>query len=164
MGDFSGAKPVLEKAWRQYPFVRVRHEGSGVWMPAQDAYAEWLTIGWMDNIRAKKMSQYPFDPNQCLYHNAKGGQGLMKQRPFTYAVQKIFDADGPQLLETAMEQMLMSDDFKKPDRSDFICAYLGDEMIGFIKMVYRGEVADIGADAVEVALIGLSRQANPEIK
>jgi hypothetical protein len=29
------------------------------------------------------------------------------------------------------------------DRSDFICAYLGDEMIGFIKMVYRGDVAAI---------------------
>jgi hypothetical protein len=29
------------------------------------------------------------------------------------------------------------------DRSDFICAYVGDEMIGFIKMVYRGDVAAI---------------------
>jgi hypothetical protein len=29
------------------------------------------------------------------------------------------------------------------ERSDFICAYLGEEMIGFIKMVYRGEVAAI---------------------
>lgn len=29
------------------------------------------------------------------------------------------------------------------DRSDFICAYHGDEMIGFLKLVYRGEVASI---------------------
>jgi hypothetical protein len=29
------------------------------------------------------------------------------------------------------------------DRSDFVCAYLGDEMIGFLKVVYRGEVASI---------------------
>jgi hypothetical protein len=29
------------------------------------------------------------------------------------------------------------------DRSDFICAYLGDELIGFMKLVYRGEVASI---------------------
>ena len=29
------------------------------------------------------------------------------------------------------------------DRSDFICAYLGDEMIGYAKVVYRGEVASI---------------------
>ena len=29
------------------------------------------------------------------------------------------------------------------DRSDFICAYVGDEMIGFLKLVYRGEVASI---------------------
>lgn len=29
------------------------------------------------------------------------------------------------------------------DRSDFICAYLGDELIGFLKLVYRGEVASI---------------------
>jgi hypothetical protein len=29
------------------------------------------------------------------------------------------------------------------DRSDFICAYLGDEMIGFLKLVYRGEIASI---------------------
>src|ERR1700722_15342969 len=29
------------------------------------------------------------------------------------------------------------------DRSDFICAYLGEEMIGFIKLVYRGDVAAI---------------------
>jgi hypothetical protein len=29
------------------------------------------------------------------------------------------------------------------DRCDFICAYSGSELIGFIKMVYRGEVASI---------------------
>jgi hypothetical protein len=29
------------------------------------------------------------------------------------------------------------------DRCDFICAYVGDELIGFIKVVYRGEVASI---------------------
>ena len=29
------------------------------------------------------------------------------------------------------------------DRSDFICAYLGSELIGFLKLVYRGEVASI---------------------
>lgn len=29
------------------------------------------------------------------------------------------------------------------DRSDFICAYYGDEFIGFLKLVYRGEIASI---------------------
>ena len=29
------------------------------------------------------------------------------------------------------------------DRSDFICAYLGDELIGFLKMVRRGNIASI---------------------
>ena len=29
------------------------------------------------------------------------------------------------------------------DRSDFICAYLGDEFIGFLKLVYRGDIASI---------------------
>lgn len=29
------------------------------------------------------------------------------------------------------------------DRSDFICAYFGDELIGFLKLVYRGDVAAI---------------------
>lgn len=29
------------------------------------------------------------------------------------------------------------------DRSDFVCAYLGDELIGFLKLVYRGKVASI---------------------
>lgn len=29
------------------------------------------------------------------------------------------------------------------DRSDFICAYSGDEFIGFLKLVYRGDVASI---------------------
>ena len=29
------------------------------------------------------------------------------------------------------------------DRCDFICAYWGDELIGFLKLVYRGEVASI---------------------
>jgi hypothetical protein len=29
------------------------------------------------------------------------------------------------------------------DRSDFICAYLGSEMVGFIKLVYAGDVASI---------------------
>jgi hypothetical protein len=29
------------------------------------------------------------------------------------------------------------------DRSDFICAFLGSEMIGFLKLVYRGEVASV---------------------
>jgi hypothetical protein len=29
------------------------------------------------------------------------------------------------------------------DRSDFICAYLGNEMIGFLKLVYSGEVAAV---------------------
>jgi hypothetical protein len=29
------------------------------------------------------------------------------------------------------------------DRSDFICAYLGNELVGFLKLVYRGEVASI---------------------
>jgi hypothetical protein len=29
------------------------------------------------------------------------------------------------------------------DRSDFICAYFGSELIGFLKLVYRGEVASI---------------------
>lgn len=29
------------------------------------------------------------------------------------------------------------------ERSDFICAYLGDELIGFLKIVYRGEIASI---------------------
>ena len=29
------------------------------------------------------------------------------------------------------------------ERSDFICAYLGNEMIGFLKLVHRGEVASI---------------------
>jgi hypothetical protein len=29
------------------------------------------------------------------------------------------------------------------DRSDFICAHVGDEMIGFLKLVHRGEVASI---------------------
>jgi Acetyltransferase (GNAT) domain len=29
------------------------------------------------------------------------------------------------------------------DRSEFICAYFGDELIGFLKIVYRGDVASI---------------------
>ena len=29
------------------------------------------------------------------------------------------------------------------DRSDFICAYVGNELIGFMKIVYRGEIASI---------------------
>lgn len=29
------------------------------------------------------------------------------------------------------------------DRSDFICAYLGDELVGFMKLVYRGDSASI---------------------
>lgn len=29
------------------------------------------------------------------------------------------------------------------DRSDFVCAYAGDELIGFIKMAYRGDIASI---------------------
>ncbi len=29
------------------------------------------------------------------------------------------------------------------DRSDFICAYSGDELIGFLKIVYRGKIASI---------------------
>lgn len=29
------------------------------------------------------------------------------------------------------------------DRGDFICAYLGNELIGFLKIVYRGEIASI---------------------
>ena len=29
------------------------------------------------------------------------------------------------------------------DRSDFVCAFAGEEMIGFLKLVYRGEVASI---------------------
>jgi hypothetical protein len=29
------------------------------------------------------------------------------------------------------------------DRSDFICAYLGDEFIGFLKIVYRGDIASM---------------------
>ena len=29
------------------------------------------------------------------------------------------------------------------DRSDFICAYLGDEFIGFLKIVYRGNIASM---------------------
>ena len=29
------------------------------------------------------------------------------------------------------------------DRSDFICAYSGEEMVGFLKVVYKGEVASI---------------------
>src|SRR5437773_2109408 len=29
------------------------------------------------------------------------------------------------------------------DRSDFICAHLADELIGFLKLVYRGETASI---------------------
>jgi hypothetical protein len=29
------------------------------------------------------------------------------------------------------------------DRSDFICAFLGEEMVGFLKVVYRGDVASI---------------------
>jgi hypothetical protein len=29
------------------------------------------------------------------------------------------------------------------DRSDFICAYVGDKLIGFLKLVYKGEVASI---------------------
>ena len=29
------------------------------------------------------------------------------------------------------------------DRSDFVCAYLGDELIGYLKLVYRGEIASI---------------------
>ena len=29
------------------------------------------------------------------------------------------------------------------DRSDYICAYLGRELIGIVKLVYRGDVASI---------------------
>ena len=29
------------------------------------------------------------------------------------------------------------------DRSEFICAYVGDELVGFLKLVYRGDVASI---------------------
>jgi len=29
------------------------------------------------------------------------------------------------------------------NRSDFICAYLGDELVGFLKIVYRGDIASI---------------------
>jgi hypothetical protein len=29
------------------------------------------------------------------------------------------------------------------DRSEFVCAYLGDELIGFMKIIYRGDVASI---------------------
>src|SRR5438046_10077736 len=29
------------------------------------------------------------------------------------------------------------------DRSNFVCAYYGDELIGFVKLVYRGNVASI---------------------
>jgi len=39
--------------------------------------------------------------------------------------------------------MVRKDQLSYVDRSDFICAYLGDELIGFLKMVYRGEIASI---------------------
>src|SRR5947199_350493 len=29
------------------------------------------------------------------------------------------------------------------DRSDYICAYAGDELLGVVKLVYRGDVASI---------------------
>ena len=35
------------------------------------------------------------------------------------------------------------DEASYADRSEFICAYLGDEMVGVMKVVYRGDVASI---------------------
>jgi len=40
-------------------------------------------------------------------------------------------------------EMVKKDQLSYLDRSDFICAYLGSELIGFLKIVYRGEIASI---------------------
>lgn len=50
---------------------------------------------------------------------------------------KAFTHYGKTLAQVARDQM----DYL--DRSDYICAYFGDELIGVLKLVYRGEVASI---------------------
>ncbi len=40
-------------------------------------------------------------------------------------------------------EQVMKDQSSFVDRSDFICAYVGSELIGFMKIVYRGQVASI---------------------
>src|SRR5437899_846804 len=40
-------------------------------------------------------------------------------------------------------EQVKKDEVSFLDRSDFICAYLGNEVVGFLKLVYRGEVAAI---------------------
>jgi hypothetical protein len=40
-------------------------------------------------------------------------------------------------------QQVKKDQESFPDRSDYVCAYLGSELIGFLKLVYRADVASI---------------------
>jgi hypothetical protein len=40
-------------------------------------------------------------------------------------------------------EQVKRDESSFADRSDFICAYVGSELIGFLKVVYRGEIASI---------------------
>jgi hypothetical protein len=50
---------------------------------------------------------------------------------------KVFTHFGKTLEQTA------KDNVDHLDRSDYICAYFGDELVGVLKLVYRGEIASI---------------------
>lgn len=117
--DFTAAKPYLEKAWRKYPLARFRHPESFVWMPARDAYTEWLIIGYVSAIKEHTLDKYPFDPTLSIFH-AAGAEGMLHLTPMTEATRFVFMTDGPKPIEAALNQMLASAEINGLDHSGMI--------------------------------------------
>jgi len=124
MDQYDKAKPILAKVWEHYPFARFHDHNGNVSLPARKAYHQWLTIGYIDAIRARKMTHYPFNPNFSIYHNARGknlGTSIYYD-PIWFAAHIVFDndKDGPEAVEECMNQMMASKDFCCLERCDAI--------------------------------------------
>ena len=87
------------------------------------------------NVRRSKKRGITVTVDRFDDHLVAGIAGVNNDSPLRQ--QRSFDHYGKSFDQVKKDQSSFL------DRSDFVCAYLGEELIGFVKLVYRGNVASI---------------------
>jgi hypothetical protein len=121
--------------------------------PAKYQYAmEWESVAAARTTTFKEWwESLPQEARKNVRRSAKRGVTIALKEFDDDLIRGIADVNNDSPMRQGVRNVHYGKSFEQVkkdhasfvDRSDFICAYLGAEMIGFIKVVYRGDVAAI---------------------
>ncbi len=121
--------------------------------PKYDYYTEWESIAAVKTTSFREWWKgLPRVSRQNVRRSRKRGVDIFVKPPDDLLIQAIMGVnnDSPvrQGVPNSHYVKTFDEEVKKDhssflDHCDYICAYVGKELIGFIKLIYRGEIASI---------------------